>query len=168
MKGLLFGSLIAGLILVGCSDSVNVTSDSSSTGSIGSMSGGVTDSTENNNETMTDSSYDITNGVSIYFEFDRFSVDGKTMELIRKYAREIINNSYSIKLEGNADERGSDEYNYALALKRAAAVKDILASYGVNTSKIKLISYGESKPKCIEQTRECYRENRRVDLSIER
>lgn len=162
MKWLFFSSFIAGLVLVGCSDNVTVVNDGSSTGNMSETNVSSTDS----NATLGGSSSDADNGTSVYFEFDKFTVDKNSMGLIRKYAKLIIDNNYSVKLEGNADERGSDEYNYALALKRAASVKDILVGYGVNVKNINLISYGESKPRCIEQTQKCYRENRRVDFNI--
>lgn len=162
MKGLLFSSLIAGLILVGCSDNISVEND-------GSYAGNVNESGKGNikdNDTINGFSSEMNDGTSVYFEFDKFTVDKRSMELIKKYAQTIIDNNSSVRLEGNADERGSDEYNYALALKRAVSVKDILLGYGVNSNKIKLVSYGESKPRCIEQTQKCYRENRRVDFNL--
>lgn len=161
MRGLLFSSLLFGLIFIGCSDNVNVENDGSSTDVNGNNAGYMGE-----NDTLGSSS-DMYNGSSVYFEFDKFTVDKRSMELIKKHAKTMIDKNSSIKLEGNADERGSDEYNYALALKRASSVKDILIGYGVKSNKIKLVSYGESKPKCLEQTQKCYRENRRVDLNLD-
>jgi len=74
--------------------------------------------------------------------------------------------SRKIKIEGNCDEFGTDEYNYALGLKRAKAVKDALVSRGVNGSKIVLVSLGESNPICATPSDACYAKNRRVDLRL--
>jgi peptidoglycan-associated lipoprotein len=73
-----------------------------------------------------------------------------------------------IKIEGNCDEFGTDEYNYALGLKRAKVVKESLASQGVEYSRMVLISYGESSPVCTNMSDECYQRNRRVDLRLVR
>jgi peptidoglycan-associated lipoprotein len=71
-----------------------------------------------------------------------------------------------VKLEGNCDEFGTDEYNYALGLKRAKAVKDSLQAQGIPGNKIVIVSYGESNPQCREATDSCYARNRRVDLHL--
>lgn len=105
---------------------------------------------------------------SVYFGFDKFIVEGSAnIDAIRSNAAQINNSgAYEIRVEGNTDEWGSDEYNYALALKRAASVKDALVANNVPESKIRLVSYGESKPKCLEKTKECWRENRRADFVL--
>ena len=71
-----------------------------------------------------------------------------------------------IKIEGNCDEFGTDEYNYALGLKRAKAVKDAMAAQGVDAGRMVIISYGESNPVCNEPTDTCYARNRRADLRL--
>jgi len=73
---------------------------------------------------------------------------------------------FEIKIEGNCDEFGTDEYNYALGLKRAKAVKDGIAAQGVDTSKMVIVSFGESNPVCSNPTDGCYSQNRRVDLRL--
>ena len=77
--------------------------------------------------------------------------------------------SYSdlkIKLEGNCDEWGSDEYNYALGLKRAKATKDALVADGVDAKKIVMVSFGESNPVCTQRNTACWKMNRRVDYRL--
>ena len=67
-------------------------------------------------------------------------------------------------LEGNADERGSAAYNLALGEKRATAVKKIMVTLGVQLSKIKVVSYGNTKPILDCHEEKCWQENRRVDF----
>lgn len=67
-------------------------------------------------------------------------------------------------MAGNCDEWGSDEYNFALGLKRANSVKKALIAEGVNEDQLSLVSYGESNPKCEASTEKCFRLNRRVDF----
>ena len=69
----------------------------------------------------------------------------------------------SVKVEGNCDEWGTDEYNYALGLKRAKVVKDALIADGISESKISVVSFGESNPVCADKTKECWSKNRRAE-----
>ena len=104
---------------------------------------------------------------SIYFEFGDYGVSSGMENSIASNANVANSASASkIKIEGNCDEFGTDEYNYALGLKRAKAVKDGIAAQGVNTSKMVIVSFGESSPVCSSPTDECYAQNRRVDLRL--
>jgi len=71
-----------------------------------------------------------------------------------------------IKLEGNCDEWGTDEYNYALGLKRAKTAKDALVADGVDAQKIIMVSFGESNPICTQKNTTCWKMNRRVDYRL--
>lgn len=106
---------------------------------------------------------------SIYFDFDRFNIRSDMVPILQSNANILLNpklQGVTIKLEGNCDEFGTDEYNYALGLKRAKSVKDELILKGIPESSITLVSFGESKPACLEKTKECYAKNRRVDTKI--
>jgi len=102
---------------------------------------------------------------SIYFEFGRYDIT-PDMESRIQNNTQIVKNKTKIKLEGNCDEFGTDEFNFALGLKRAHAVKENLISRGVNPSSIMLRSLGESAPLCRQATEQCYAKNRRVDFHI--
>lgn len=106
---------------------------------------------------------------SIYFGFGDYGISGGMESRINSNAG-VANNAggSQVKIEGNCDEFGTDEYNYALGLKRAKAVKDAIAAQGVNTDKMVIVSFGESNPVCHEPTDECYERNRRVDLRLAR
>lgn len=104
---------------------------------------------------------------SIYFGFGDYSVSSGMESNIASNANVAHNASVSkIKIEGNCDEFGTDEYNYALGLKRAKAVKDSIAAQGVDTSNMHIVSFGESNPVCSDPTDGCYAQNRRVDLRL--
>jgi peptidoglycan-associated lipoprotein len=74
--------------------------------------------------------------------------------------------SLNVKLEGNCDEWGSDEYNFALGLKRAEAVKKVLVADGIDASRISMVSYGKSNPVCTDHTKACWAKNRRVNFKL--
>lgn len=104
---------------------------------------------------------------SIYFGFDEYTISPE-MEgrIAHDAARAKEVGASKIKIEGNCDEFGTDEYNYALGLKRAKAVKDAMAAQGVDAGRMVIISYGESNPVCSEPTDSCYARNRRTDLRL--
>jgi len=105
---------------------------------------------------------------TVYFDYDKFNIRPDMKDRVSNSAK-IANgpaSDYSIKLEGNCDEWGSDEYNYALGLKRAAAVKKALVAEGINSSRISMVSNGESSPVCNDKTKECWAQNRRVDFEL--
>ncbi len=104
---------------------------------------------------------------SVYFEFGDYGISSGMENIVVTNAN-VANSAggSQIKIEGNCDEFGTDEYNYALGLKRAKAVKDAIASQGIDTSKMVMVSYGESNPVCSNPTDGCYEQNRRVDLRL--
>ncbi|WP_428737264.1 OmpA family protein [Sulfurimonas sp.] len=104
----------------------------------------------------------------IYFDFDKFDITAQAQDKIVAAAT-LGNNgakAYSVKLEGNCDEWGSDEYNFALGLKRAEAVKKALVAEGIDETRISMVSYGESNPVCTDKTKECWSQNRRVNFKL--
>ena len=126
-------------------------------------------SSEINSETNTMSMSDIeTKLSSVHFAFDKYNLDSKTQAKVSKDAdiAKTDASKYNIKLEGNCDEWGSDEYNFALGLRRANSVKKALIAEGIDASRISMVSYGESNPVCKAQTQECYAKNRRVDFKL--
>lgn len=108
---------------------------------------------------------------TIYFAFDKYNITPEMQEKIdaaAKIGNEDDAKSLNVKLEGNCDEWGSDEYNFALGLKRAQAVKKALVADGVDAAHISTVSYGKSNPVCTEQTQECWAKNRRVDFKVQK
>jgi peptidoglycan-associated lipoprotein len=106
--------------------------------------------------------------MSVYFDFDKFNIREDMQEKVSSDAK-LANGAASvmtIKLEGNCDEWGSDEYNFALGLKRASTVKKSLEAEGVDPKRITMVSYGESNPICTDKTKECWSKNRRVDFKL--
>jgi peptidoglycan-associated lipoprotein len=105
---------------------------------------------------------------TIYFAFDKFDISTEASEKLSSNAALAVAKAakFNIKIEGNCDEWGSDEYNFALGLKRAKAAKDALIAEGVNAERITMVSYGESNPVCVEKTKECWAKNRRDDFKL--
>jgi len=105
----------------------------------------------------------------IYFDFDKYDIRADQVDRVTQAARLLRGEDaarFTIKIEGNTDEWGTDEYNYALGLKRAKAVKDALVDRGVGANKLVLVSYGESNPVCRQSNKECWQKNRRVEFKV--
>ncbi len=104
---------------------------------------------------------------NIYFGFDKYNLtnDMKTVAMSNASKLSAINSSATIKVSGNTDAWGTDEYNYALGLKRAKAVKDVLVNNGVSAN-VTLVSLGESNPVCTEKKSACFEKNRRVEHAL--
>jgi peptidoglycan-associated lipoprotein len=74
--------------------------------------------------------------------------------------------STRLLIEGHCDERGTEEYNMALGDRRASAVKEYLASLGVNAGRVQTVSYGKERPFCSQDTESCWQENRRGHMVL--
>jgi peptidoglycan-associated lipoprotein len=101
---------------------------------------------------------------SVLFDFDKFEIREDMQEPMKNNSGLL--KGKTVKLEGNCDEFGSDEYNYALGLKRANTVKSALVNDGMNPDSITMVSFGESNPVCLEKTPECWQKNRRVEFKL--
>lgn len=103
----------------------------------------------------------------IYFDFDKSDIrSDAAATLDRKVPWLQANPGMRIRIEGNADERGSDEYNLALGQRRAASAKRYLVEKGIDEGRFDLVSYGEERPVCTESNEDCWQRNRRDDFVI--
>jgi peptidoglycan-associated lipoprotein len=101
----------------------------------------------------------------VYFDFDQSFIRNEAREVMKANADWLkANPRVKIRIEGNADERGTVEYNQALGQRRAASAKKYLTDLGISGSRISLISYGKEKPVCNEHSEDCWQKNRRADL----
>ena len=101
----------------------------------------------------------------VYFDFGEFVIKPEYRDLIQQRAEFMKAHANTVvTLEGNADERGSGEYNLALGDKRANAVRKSLGLLGVPDSRIRVVSMGEEHPRLTCHEEKCWKENRRVDF----
>ena len=101
----------------------------------------------------------------VYFDFDSSKVSADYVEQVKHHGRYLsANSAVAIRLEGHSDERGTREYNIALADRRAQAVKRLLMFQGAADAQVTIISYGEEKPATLGHDDAAWSMNRRAEL----
>jgi peptidoglycan-associated lipoprotein len=102
---------------------------------------------------------------SIYFDFDEFVIKDEYKATVEAHAKYLQGNrTLKVTLQGNSDERGTREYNIALAQKRADAVKKLMQLLGASEIQIETVSFGKEKPRREGHDEASWAENRRVDI----
>jgi peptidoglycan-associated lipoprotein len=102
---------------------------------------------------------------SVFFDYDQYVIKDEFKALVEAHGKFLVKNpKLKMLIQGNADERGSREYNLALGQKRADAVKKALLLQGATEGQIESVSLGEEKPRCTESNEACWSQNRRGDM----
>ena len=102
-------------------------------------------------------------GDRVFFESDSTDLTPQSVATLEKQAQWLQNyNRYAFTIEGHADERGTREYNIALGARRAQAVRDYLASRGIDAGRMKTISFGKERPVAVCNDISCWSQNRRA------
>ena len=103
---------------------------------------------------------------SVHFPFDVDTIQADDKDTILAHGKNLeANPSQKVRIEGNADERGSSEYNLALGQRRAKNTKKALVLSGAKATQIQTISYGESKPVATGHDEASWAQNRRADIN---
>ena len=104
---------------------------------------------------------------TIYFDFDRAEVRSDARRTLKSNASTIKDNRNwgTVTVEGHCDERGSEEYNLALGDRRASAVRRYLVDLGVQSSRLRTVSFGEDKPAVRGHNEAAWRYNRRSEFT---
>lgn len=101
----------------------------------------------------------------IYFDFDNDAIRDDQKSRMENNAKHLKSNpNAAVAIEGNCDERGTNEYNLALGDRRANSAKRYLATKGVNVGNINTISYGEESPLNLGHDELAWSQNRRDDF----
>jgi len=101
----------------------------------------------------------------VYFDLDKTEIKPEFQAQIACHAAYMRQFPESrVRLEGNADERGSREYNLGLGERRGNAVQSALSAAGASSSQLNVVSYGEERPVCRQHDESCWSKNRRVEI----
>ena len=103
----------------------------------------------------------------IYFDFDKSNITSDAKAILDKNAEWLSKNSTAkIRIEGNCDERGTNEYNMALGERRANTAKQYFLNLGVSADRLTMVSYGEEKPMDPGHDEAAWTKNRRDDFKV--
>jgi peptidoglycan-associated lipoprotein len=103
----------------------------------------------------------------VHFDYDEATIRTDAQELLAAKVPVLRSNTaIRIRVEGHADERGSVEYNLALGMRRANAVRDYLTGFGIDASRIETTSFGEDLPMAQGSTESAWSLNRRAEFSV--
>ena len=107
-------------------------------------------------------------GDRVLFDYDSAKLDSSAKILLDSQSRFLrANTDLNFIIEGHADERGTREYNLALGEQRATAVRDYLVIQGIDSDRIKVISYGKEKPAVVGSNTMAWSKNRRAVTIID-
>jgi peptidoglycan-associated lipoprotein len=103
----------------------------------------------------------------ISFDFDQWDLTRAARETLSAKA-EILRRvpNVSLRIEGHADERGSDEYNLALSHRRAASAMRFLVNQGISQERLETIGYGEERPVDSDENEAAWARNRRDEFRV--
>jgi len=103
---------------------------------------------------------------SFYFDFDKAALKAEASGLLEMHGKYLAANpDIKVRIEGNTDEAGGEEYNLALGQRRAQSVVTALKVFGVKESQLEAISFGKTKPKANGHDEASHAQNRRADLA---
>ena len=106
---------------------------------------------------------------TVFFDYDRADIRSDMQDVMsRKAAALRANPSVTLRVEGHADERGSVEYNLALSLRRANAVREYFTGAGLDATRFEVAAFGEEQPLEMGQSEAAYARNRRAEFQITR
>jgi len=108
---------------------------------------------------------DIFKAYTAHFDFDSTAIKPADKPHLEAVAAELKSNpAWAVRVEGNCDERGTEEYNRSLGERRALALRESLISLGIDPTRVDTISYGEDKPVATGHDESAWKQNRRGDF----
>ena len=156
MKNKYLSLFFAGILLISGCETIGGSSSGSASGEFG-------DSKQANLQAYLQNEI----GDRVYFETDNHNISSSSAFTLESQANWLKSTpGFQLLIEGHCDERGTREYNLALGERRGNAVKEFLASLGVDPGRLTVISYGKERPAAEGSTSEAWSENRRAVLVV--
>ena len=150
----------ATLLLAACETASQVGGDSASTSASNTASSSSASSSASD-KTSAEKLAQV--GDTVNFDFDSAELTVSARSTLNRQAAFLsLNPDLMIVIEGHADERGTREYNLALGERRAAAVRDYLVAKGINSARVRTVSYGKERPAAAGSVESAWAKNRRA------
>ena len=164
IKGLLT-AIVAATLLAACESTPDKATASTGSGGASTTSPGTAMAPAVQSGARAGSQEDLNKqyGDRVYFETDKSDIRVDAAKTLDGWSQWLSKNpSVTMVIEGNCDERGTREYNFALGERRANSVKNYLIARGVNPQRLSTISYGKERPAVLGSTEEAWAKNRRA------
>lgn len=159
MKFRLLTVFAAAAFLAACS---TASEDNANASGAGSVSTGQTSVTQTGPAPGSAEEFMTVVGDRVFFGFDKYNLAPEAQNVLRNQAQWLKTYAgASVVIEGHSDERGTREYNIALGERRANSVKEFLVIQGIDSQRIRVISFGKERPVCGQSTDDCWAQNRR-------
>ena len=154
----------ATFLLAACETASQVSGDSASTSASNTASSSSSSSTSSTAAVDKSPAEKLAQvGDTVNFEFDSAELTGSARSTLNRQSAFLsVNPDLMIVIEGHADERGTREYNLALAERRATAVRDYLVAKGMNSARVRTVSYGKERPVAAGSDEASWAKNRRA------
>lgn len=154
----------ATFLLAACETASQVSGDSASTSASNTASSSSSSSSTSSASTDKTAAEKLAQvGDTVNFEFDSAELSGSARSTLNRQSAFLsVNPDLMIVIEGHADERGTREYNLALAERRATAVRDYLVAKGMNSARVRTVSYGKERPAVVGSDEASWAKNRRA------
>ena len=154
----------ATFLLAACETASQVSGDSASTSATNTASSS-SSSTASAEKTSAEKLAQVGDTVNFDFDSAELTVSARST-LNRQSAFLSVNPDLMIVVEGHADERGTREYNLALGERRATAVRDYLVAKGINSARVRTVSYGKERPAVSGSDEAAWAKNRRASTVL--
>ena len=148
-------------LLAACETASQVSGDSASTSASNTASSSSASSSADADKTPAERLAQV--GDTVNFDFDSAELTVSARSTLNRQAAFLsLNPDLMIVVEGHADERGTREYNLALGDRRATAVRDYLVAKGINSARVRTVSYGKERPAVAGSDEAAWSQNRRA------
>ena len=153
----------ATFLLAACETASQVSGDSASTSASNTASSSSASSASSSAADKTPAEKLAQVGDTVNFDFDSAELTVSARSTLNRQAAFLsLNPDLMIVIEGHADERGTREYNLALGDRRATAVRDYLVAKGINSARVRTVSYGKERPALAGSDEAAWAKNRRA------
>ncbi|MEC8109332.1 MAG: peptidoglycan-associated lipoprotein Pal [Pseudomonadota bacterium] len=150
-------------LLAACETASQVSGDSASTSASNTASSSSASSASSSTADKTPAEKLAQVGDTVNFDFDSAELTVSARSTLNRQAAFLsLNPDLMIVIEGHADERGTREYNLALGDRRATAVRDYLVAKGINSARVRTVSYGKERPAVAGSEEAAWAQNRRA------
>lgn len=154
MKTITIALIGAAALLAACSSSDDENLDASANAAVVEQTGPAPNTVEY---------FNVVVGDRVFFDTDRHDLSTEAQFILSKQAQWFAENpGATAVIEGHADERGTREYNLALGARRANAARSFLISNGVDSSRLRSVSYGKERPAALGSDENSWSQNRRA------